>query len=179
MSPLPRAVQEVILGLTPESLDCSLSTRGLIEVSGCVQAVGGTPGWYLGVSELHSQASSSPPSRSWAGWTLGKRGLCFLPSGLSHWESQWAVRAWEGGRPELSLAISLSDFLPHCFPLTIPTVVSDGTSANPLLAASAPWYLCFVESFYSHGYTFLFAQGFLFPSEVLVSSVLGRNTYLH
>lgn len=141
--------------------------------------MGGTPGWYLGVSELHSQASSSPPSRSWAGWTLGKRGLCFLPSGLSHWESQWAVRAWEGGRPELSLAISLSDFLPHCFPLTIPTVVSDGTSANPLLAASAPWYLCFVESFYSHGYTFLFAQGFLFPSEVLVSSVLGRNTYLH
>ena len=62
--------------------------------------------------------------------------------------------------------------------LTIPTVVSDGTSANPLLAASAPWYLCFVEFFYSHGYTFPFAQGFWFPSEVLVSSVLGHNTYL-
>lgn len=83
------------------------------------------------MSELHSQASSSPPSRSWAGWTLGREVPLLPPSGLSHWESQWAgENPWEGGGPELSLAISLSDFLPHCFPLTIPTVVSDGTSTN-------------------------------------------------
>ena len=86
------------------------------------------------------------------------------------------MRAWEGGRPELSLAVSLSDFLPHCFPLTIPAVVSDGTCTDPLLAASVPCSLGFVESFYSHGYTFVFAQAFLLPPGVLVSSVLGRNT---
>lgn len=48
------------------------------------------------------------------------------------------MRAWEAGRPELSLAVSLSDFLPHCFPLTIPAVVGDGTCTDPLLALLLP-----------------------------------------
>lgn len=131
--------------------------QGLIEIFGCVWAVAGTPGWYLGVSELHSQAASSPASRPCVGWTLGEWGLCFLPSGLSHWEPQWAVRAWEGEGPELSLAVSLSGFLPHCLPLT---VLSDGASDNPLLADHPPWYLCFMQIFCSLVY-FSFSKGFL------------------
>ena len=134
--------------------------RGLIEIFGCVWAVAGTPGRHLGVSELRSQASFSPASRPCVGWTLGEWGLCFLPSGLSHWEPQWAVRAWEGEGPELSLAISLSDFLPHCLPLTIPTVLNDGASDNPLLAAYPPWYLCFMQIFCSCGLLFFFQRVF-------------------
>lgn len=87
------------------------------------------------------------------------RGLCFLPILAESLESQWAV--WGRGKEEAWTFLGhFLWFPPHCFPLTIPTVVSDGTSANPLLAASVPWYLCFVESFYSWLH-FSFCTGFL------------------
>lgn len=147
-----------MLGLTPESPGHALSTPGPDWNLWVCMGSGGyswvVPGC---VWATLTSLSSSPASRPCVGWTLGEWGLCFLPSGLSHWEPQWAVRAWEGEGPELSLAVSLSGFLPHCLPLTI---LNDGASDNPLLADYPPWYLCFMQIFCSCGLLFFFQTVF-------------------
>lgn len=74
---------------------------------------------YLGVSCTHKPYSFLLPGHGKVGHWVNKVSA-FLPSGLTQWESQWAVRAWKGYWPELSLAVSLSDFLSHCLPLTFP-----------------------------------------------------------
>lgn len=99
----------------------SFYSRALAEISGCVGVVGEVvpPDTWVCLSCTHKPYSPLLPGHGEVGHWV-REVSAFLPSGLTQWESQWAVRAWKGYRPELSLAISLPNFLPHCLPLTFP-----------------------------------------------------------
>lgn len=143
---------------------CSLYSRALIEISGYGCAVGQGVPWVC-LSCTHKLHPPLVPGHGEVGHWVSEVSA-FLPSGLTQWESQWAVRAWKGYRAELSLAVFLSNFLSHCLPLTFPKLsvrVHLRTHCCLLSSLVSLQFLC------CFGSTFLFPKAFWLTSEVLVN----------